>query len=74
MKGLKFNGSGASDTSHHNIECYANIDGEVFICLSNVVTGKGVIVLDKDTAINFSSILINAINKIKCKELENTFT
>jgi len=65
MKGLQFFGSELSNTESHHIECWANVNGEIFINLSNVVNGQAIIVLDKDTAINFSSILTNAINKLK---------
>ncbi len=61
---IKFFGSVKSETETHNIECYKNINNEIFVKLHAKGFPTLFICLDKSTAIKFAKTLRTEINKI----------
>lgn len=61
---LLFYGTETSDTELHELTCYLNDRGEIFVNIDIDENIFGFICLDKSTAIKFAKTLRTEINKI----------
>lgn len=61
---LVFYGKTGSDTEEHELTCYLNDHGDIYINIDVDEIRFGFICLDKSTAIKFAKTLRTEINKI----------
>ncbi len=61
---ILFFGAEGTDTDNHNLECYANYEGFMWIEINMEDLPPSYILLDKPTAIKFAKTLRTEINKM----------
>lgn len=62
---ILFYGTDKNEMSEHSLECYANINNEIWISIEMPEFPPSFICLDKSTAIKFAKTLRTEINKIQ---------